>query len=106
MDELEITSENTFEFPYPKIQLRERNNNVYTFLLAGPSGNWKIVDGTGVKSMTRNRGTFPFTLQVTRDSTADEFSLQLEYIGAAFTQPDGTPNRRGAVYSFGYDAAD
>lgn len=104
--ELEITPENTFDFPYPTIQLRERNEQVYTFLLAGPSGNWKIVGGTGVTSMSRNRGTFPFTLQVSRDTLADQFSLQLEYIGAAFTRPDGRPNRRGEVYSFGYDAAD
>ena len=101
-DTLEITPENMFDFPYPRIQLRERAGNNYVFLLAGPAGNWKIVGGDGIKSLSRNRGTFPFTLQVQRDSTAAEFSVQLEFIGSAFTKPDGTTNGKGDIYPFGY----
>lgn len=101
-DTLSISKENMYQFPYPKIQLRRRDSSNYVFLLAGPAGNWRAVGGSGVTSLSRKSGTFPFTLQVGRDLSRDSFAVQLEFIGSAFTRPDGSRNERGQVYAFGY----
>lgn len=91
-----------YDFKYPIIWLREINENKYTFLLLGPQGNWKCIDGKGLKSFGPKTGTFPATIVAEKDPNSDEIALDLEFIGEEVTDQFGKKYRRGTVFPFSF----
>lgn len=87
-------------FEYPSVWLRDIKEDEYIFLLLGPTGNWKAVDGTGFLSIVPKTGTFPATVRARRAADSQDLSLQFEFIGEAFTDQFGRENRRGASFPF------
>ncbi|WP_170110479.1 right-handed parallel beta-helix repeat-containing protein [Flavilitoribacter nigricans] len=89
-----------YNFEYPSVWLRDIKEDEYIFLLLGPTGNWKAIDGTGFLSIVPKTGTFPATVRARRAADSQDLSLQFEFIGEAFTDQFGGENRRGAAYPF------
>jgi hypothetical protein len=75
----------------------------YTFLLLGPpTGNWQSVGGEGWSGLNQKTGAFPATLIATKAPGAEWLTLQLEFIGEAFTDRFGVFNKKGKAYPFGF----
>ena len=93
-----------YNFEYPAIWLREVNDDKYTFAIFGPEGNWKIVDGNGFVQTSRQSGSMPATIVATKKENANPnmLSLNLEFIGVAFTDQFGNINPRGKNYKFDF----
>lgn len=91
-----------YNFEYPTVWLRDIQEGEYIFLLLGPNGNWKAVDGTGFLSIVPKTGTFPATVRASRAADNQELALQFEFIGEAFTDQFGREHRRGAPFSFSF----
>ena len=90
-----------YDFRSPSIWLREINGNQYNFLLLGPSqGNYKIIGGEGWAKLNRVSGAFPATLIATKKEGAEILTLDLEFIGEAFTDRFGNFNKKGKVFPF------
>ncbi|MEO1257696.1 MAG: right-handed parallel beta-helix repeat-containing protein [Bacteroidota bacterium] len=90
-----------YDFRSPSIWLREIDGNEYTFLLLGPpTGNYKIVDGEGWAKLNRVSGAFPATLIGTKKEGAEYLTLELEFIGEAFTNRFGKYNKKGKLFPF------
>lgn len=96
-----------YNFSYPTIWLREINDDKYTFAIFGPEGNWKIVDGNGFSQTSRQSGSVPATIVATAaDTSQQNLSLQLEFIGVEFTDQFGNINTRGKTFKFGFQNDD
>ncbi len=92
-----------YNFQYPSIWLRNIEGDKYTFLLLGPpTGNWKSVGGEGWSGLNQKTGAFPATLIATKQPGAELLTLQLEFIGEAFTDRFGDFNKKGKVFPFGF----
>lgn len=92
-----------YDFQSPSIWLRRVEGDQYTFLLLGPpTGNWKAVGGTGWSRLSQKTGAFPATIVATKKEGELRVSLELEFIGEAFTDRFGRPNKRGKVFPFGF----
>ena len=89
------------DFRSPSIWLRNIKGNEYTFLLLGPSqGNYKISGGEGWSKLNRVSGAFPATLIATKKEGAEWLTLELEFIGEAFTDRFGNFNKKGKLFPF------
>ena len=91
-----------YNFQYPTIWLRTREEGNYTFIIFGPHGNWKVVGGTGFSSLSLKTGTMPATLVAKVDSTAQNHAIELEFIGEAFTTQFGEYHEKGKVFEFNW----
>jgi len=93
-----------YDFEYPAIWLREINDDKYTFAIFGPEGNWKIVDGSGFVQSSRQSGSIPATIVATKEkkTNPNNLSLELEFIGAEFTDQLGNINPRGKTFKFDF----
>ncbi len=92
-----------YNFQYPSIWLREINEEEYVFLLMGPKGNWKAVNGTGLSGLNPKTGTFPATFKAQREKGNPDFSIQFEFIGEAFIDQFGQEVRKGTVFPFTFN---
>ncbi|MBC7778232.1 MAG: right-handed parallel beta-helix repeat-containing protein [Phycisphaerae bacterium] len=68
-----------FDFRRPIATLDTLAGNLYSLVLIGPSGNWKIAQMEGVKSISAKRGTVPAALTVERDPSSDVVYIEFEY---------------------------
>ena len=90
-----------YDFLRPSIWLREVSpEGDYVFVLLGPTGNWKSVDGEGFLSINPKTGTFPATLQAKADPNALNLKLDFEFIGEKAITQFGDTLRRGTVIPF------
>lgn len=89
-----------YDFRRPAIWLREVSEDNYTFLLLGPTGNWKVVDGAGFTGINPKTGAFPATLRATPQPGADTLRLEFEFIGEQVITQFGDTLRRGTVVPF------
>ena len=90
-----------YDFQSPSIWLREISGNEYTFLLLGPpTGNYKIINGEGWAKLNRVSGAFPATLIAVKKEDAEYLTLDLEFIGEAFTDRFGNYNKKGKLFPF------
>lgn len=93
-----------YNFEYPTIWLRNIEGDKYTFLLLGPpEGNWKIEAGNGWVGMNQKTGNFPAMLIATKQAGAEALSLDLAFIGQAFTDQMGHFNKKGKAYPFRFE---
>ena len=84
-----------YDFGAPSIWLRKIEESMWTFLLVGPSGNWKVVDGEGWTAINPKTGTLPATLFAQKISSTQKAWIELEFIGEAGKDLYGLPIRRG-----------
>lgn len=68
-----------FDFRRPIATLDTVAGNLYSLVLIGPSGDWKISRMEGVKSVSAKKGTVPTTLTVERDPASDAVFIEFEY---------------------------
>lgn len=92
-----------YDFRSPSIWLRNIDGNKYTFLVVGPkTGNWRAIGGEGWDGMNPKTGSFPATVVTNKSAGAEFLSLELEFIGEAFTDRFGNFNKKGRVFPFGF----
>jgi parallel beta-helix repeat protein len=84
-----------YNFKYPALWLRKIESNTYTFVVFGPFGNWKAVGGEGFKIMSQKTGSVPATLVLEAEDFATNLSVELEFLGDAFTDEFGLEHRKG-----------
>lgn len=97
------TKYGVYNFEYPAIFLREKSDNQYVFAMFGPTvGNWKFVNAENVKSTNLKNGAFPATFVIQKENPNQPFSIDFEFIGAAFQDEFGIWNKKGKIYKFGY----
>lgn len=89
-----------YDFLRPSIWLRDIKDSLYTFLLLGPQGNWRLNGGQGFTSVNPKTGAFPATLTAKRDSTGEELKLEFEFIGEKAIGQFGEKMERGASVPF------
>ena len=89
-----------YDFRRPSIWLRDIQDSIYTFLLLGPQGNWRLNGGQGFTRVTPKTGTFPTTMTARRDSSGEELKLELEFIGEEVVSEFGEKLKRGTDVPF------
>ena len=67
----------------------------------GPEGSWRVVSRRGVATLSSDRGRVGDTVTVT-PSTANDWTLTLEYRGGAVVSPRGARTQAGKPYQFSY----
>ena len=94
-----------YDFEYQTIWLREINDDKYTFAIFGPEGNWKIIDGIGFSQSSRQSGSIPATIVLTKAKNANpnNLALKLEFIGVEFRDQFGNLNARGKSTKFQFN---
>lgn len=91
-----------YNFQYPSMWLRSKEDNKYVFALFGPVGNWKLTKGEGMDRISLKSGVFPATLVVEKSEGDAPLNIELNFIGEAFRTQLGEGVEKGAGYAFGY----
>ena len=68
-----------FDFRRPIATLDTAAGNLYSLVLIGPKGDWKISKMEGVKSVSAKKGTVPAMLTVERDPASEAVLIEFEY---------------------------
>jgi len=89
-----------YDFRRPSIWLREITEESYTFLLLGPTGNWKVVGGAGFSAINPKTASFPATLRAIPEPDADTLRLSFEFIGEQVITQFGDTLSRGTIVPF------
>jgi hypothetical protein len=77
--------------------------NLYSLVLIGPSGDWKITSMKGVKSVSEKKGTVPAAITVERDPASDGINIHFDYISPEdITTVFGEKIPAGRPYHFGF----
>jgi hypothetical protein len=70
----------------------------------GPPGRWRVTDRRGIAALSKLEGLVGDTISVTpRPDSVGDWTLSLEYTGAAVTSSRGEKYARGAPYIFTYE---
>ncbi len=92
-----------FDFRRPIATLDTLAGNLYSLVLIGPSGDWKISKMEGVKSVSAKKGTVPATLTVERDPKSDAVFIEFEYTSPQVVRTVFGENiPTGKVYKFDF----
>lgn len=94
-----------FDYRSPKLwPLDSARATPQRLRVLGPAGRWRVAGERGIARLSRAIGHVGDTISVTPhpDSTGD-WSLELEYIGAATRTPRGQGYGPGAPYRFVYE---
>lgn len=70
--------------------------------VAGPPGAWRLVRREGISSISKISGDIGDTIAISPDGPGHEWSVALEYRGAATVTPRGERHRAGVPYQFTY----
>lgn len=68
-----------FDFRRPVAIVDTVAGNQYALAIIGPSGDWKITDMKGIKTLSARKGTVPAQLSFQRDPAAKTCTIQFEY---------------------------
>ncbi len=70
----------------------------------GPAGRWTVMSKRGIAQLSATSGAVPGRVVVTPDSTGsfEDWTLELEYRGAATVSPRGVRTAAGAPVKFAY----
>ncbi len=85
-----------FDFRRPIATIDTVAGNLYSLVLIGPSGDWKITKMEGVKSVSAKKGTVPAALTVERAPASDATYIEFEY-----TSPQSIKSVFGENYAPG-----
>jgi hypothetical protein len=78
-------------------------SDLLKFDLLGPKGKWKVKSFKGVKDISIMSGEFPANITATKVSESrTDIVIELEYTGAAITNPFGQAYAKGLPYKFSY----
>ncbi|MDO8368382.1 MAG: right-handed parallel beta-helix repeat-containing protein [Saprospiraceae bacterium] len=92
-----------FDFRRPIASIDTIAGNLYSLVLIGPSGNWKIARMDGVNSVSAKRGTVPATITVERDPASDAVFIEFEYTSPQVVKTVfGEVVPTGKVYKFDF----
>jgi parallel beta-helix repeat protein len=94
-----------YDFRYPIIQHTNPTDTslLMKFDLLGPAGSWKIKSAKGVKNISLQSGSFPSRITAEKITTAiTDINIELEYIGAAFTDAFGKNAVANKPHSFSF----
>ncbi|MFN0216754.1 MAG: right-handed parallel beta-helix repeat-containing protein [Saprospiraceae bacterium] len=92
-----------FDFRRPIAVLDTVAGNLYSLVLMGPSGDWKISKMDGVKSVSAKKGTVPAVLTVERDPKGDAVFIAFEYTSPQVVKTVfGETVPTGKVYTFDF----
>lgn len=89
-----------YDFRRPSVWLRGVEGDDYVFLLLGPQGNWKLVDGEGFQRVNSKTGTFPATVTARKQPGAELLRLDFEFIGEEVITQFGEKLSRGTPVPF------
>ena len=70
----------------------------------GPAGRWRVVGRRGIAAVSSTRGAVPGRIVVTPDSSSafEDWTIELEYRGAATVSPRGARTASGVPVRFAY----
>jgi hypothetical protein len=92
-----------FDFRRPIATIDTAAGNLYSLVLIGPSGDWKISKMEGVKTVSAKKGTVPATITVERDPKSDAVFIEFEYSSPqAIRTVFGEIVPTGKVYKFDF----
>ncbi|MFN0176941.1 MAG: right-handed parallel beta-helix repeat-containing protein [Saprospiraceae bacterium] len=92
-----------FDFRRPIATIDTVAGNLYSLVLIGPSGDWKISKMEGVKSVSVKKGTVPATITVERNPKSDAVFIEFEYSSPqAIRTVFGETIPTGKVYKFDF----
>jgi len=92
-----------FDFRRPVASLDTMAGNLYSLVIIGPSGSWKITKMEGVLNVSAKRGSVPATLTVERDPASDAVFIEFEYTSPQVTKTVfGEIVPTGKVYKFDF----
>ena len=92
-----------FDFRRPIASLDTIAGNLYSLVLIGPSGSWKITKMEGVKSVSAKRGSVPTALTLERDTASEAVFIEFEYTSPQVTKTVfGEIVTTGKVYKFDF----
>ncbi len=96
-----------FDFRRPIAALDTVAGNLYSLVLIGPSGDWKVTGMKGVKSISSKKGTVPATITLERDPAFDGVEVYFDYISPqSVTSVFGDKTPSGRPYSFDFKRFD
>ncbi len=92
-----------FDFRRPVALLDTMAGNKYSFVLIGPSGDWKLNKMRGVRTVSAVKGTVPAQITVERNPTAEDIRLEFEYTSPQTIATEfGELIPAGEVYTFDF----
>jgi parallel beta-helix repeat protein len=92
-----------FDFRRPMAVLDTLAGNMYSLVLIGPSGDWRVNSMKGIKTISAKKGVVPATITVERDPAASALELVFEYISPqAITTVFGEKIAAGRPYQFDF----
>lgn len=72
------------------------------FEVLGPAGTWKLKSAKGIR-LTAKSGKVPGWIEAqVEEAQANDFSIQLEYVGGAIVDVLGNNSAKGKPYAFGW----
>lgn len=93
-----------FDFRRPIAVLDTVAGQQYSLVLIGPSGDWKITEMKGVKTISTHKGKVPAQLSFQRDPAAKECSIRFEYSSPQMIVTRfGKRMAPGEVYGFEFE---
>ncbi|MBK8427051.1 MAG: hypothetical protein IPL27_14245 [Lewinellaceae bacterium] len=93
-----------FDFRRPIAVLDTVAGQQYSLVLIGPSGDWKITDMKGVKTISAHKGKVPAQLSFQRDPAVKACSIRFEYSSPQMIVTQfGKRMAPGEVYGFGFE---
>ncbi|HLF62163.1 MAG TPA: right-handed parallel beta-helix repeat-containing protein [Saprospiraceae bacterium] len=92
-----------YNFQYPNLVLRNKEDisdqEVLTFAVFGPEGEWSVKSIQGFDSITTTSGTVPDTLIAYRHLDSIQSELVLEFTGDSFINQFGDTVQQGVPYA-------
>lgn len=95
-----------YNFEYPAIWLRELKDDLFTFDIMGPQGEWRIIKYEGLEKTSESSGSMPATISLRRKAGSHLAVLQMEFKGKTFVDQWGYFHQSGNPYLFSFQYFD
>ena len=93
-----------FDWMSPKLWPTDTMRDAIRLQTLGPAGRWRVLERRNVSSVSVPRGKIGDTITVIpRQGSEGDWSLTLEYTGAATISPRGARARAGTPLRFGFE---
>lgn len=93
-----------FDWRSPKLWPVDTLRDAVSLRTLGPVGRWRVVAMSGVRGLSSRAGSVGDTLVVRpRAEREDDWTVTLEYVGAAVVSPRGERSAAGHAVRFGFE---
>lgn len=93
-----------YDWQYPKLRPTDPQGDGISLRVLGPEGAWRVVDRQGLAALSATSGVRGDVIRVRPEEGArGEWSIQLEFVGAATVSPRGTARPAATPTAFGYE---